>query len=65
MGPSFSFPRAEVSIEGNRRGKLPDVLIVDVSISGKKYEAFMRSEQFAALVSWIDSAPPSEEPLLF
>ncbi|AWE42883.1 MULTISPECIES: DUF2550 family protein [unclassified Actinobaculum] len=39
-----------------------DIIIADLSVGGATLQAAMSSASLAGLVSWLDSAPPVEEP---
>ena len=60
-----SLSRELIEILGHRQGVVPGTTIVEFLGDGVEYEAALRTAQFAGVVSWIDSAPPAEEPADF
>ncbi len=65
LNSKWSFPRELLEIRGHRQGMLPGTTVVEFLGDGVEYEAALGAAQFAGLVSWIDSAPPAEEPADF
>lgn len=41
-----------------------DLLVVTVKIAGTQYQVCLRASAFAAVISWLDAAGPTEEPLI-
>lgn len=62
LRPKHFYLRDEVEIVGNRPSKVEHLTVVSLRLRGRSFEAAMRDSEFAGMVSWIDSAPPAEEP---
>ncbi|MCF2706616.1 DUF2550 domain-containing protein [Arcanobacterium haemolyticum] len=63
FAPSKVMERSGFSIVSHRPGGADNELtIADVTYEGSSFQIAMSPQSFAGLVSWIDAAPPSEEP---
>jgi hypothetical protein len=59
--PRFVIPRSALRLSGHSTAG-DDIIVADLSVGSSTLQAAMSSASLAGLVSWLDSAPPAEEP---
>lgn len=62
--PNMTWPRDSVTIKVGKVGE-DNVQVATLSSAGKQWEVAAEPVAISAIVSWIDSLPPVEEPPLF
>lgn len=61
--PRFAFSRQRLSVTAQSGGsETDDTLVLHVRCNGKEQKWGMSRDSFTGLVSWMDAAPPEEEP---
>ncbi|MDO4887475.1 MAG: DUF2550 family protein [Actinomycetaceae bacterium] len=63
--PGQAFPRDRINIVESRQAADTEMSIVRFEVDGQAYHVLLPTPAFAGLISWMDSAPPEEEPTLF
>lgn len=64
LGDANATLAAETNNEALTVEERQDLLEVQVKIADKDYKIYLHASAFAAVISWLDAAGPSEEPII-